>query len=139
MTLGIGDALPPFRISAVNAEDMKVWAKILHDPNPIHLDPAVVRAMGLGDRTINQGPANLAYIISMIEAAFPGSDLQSLEVRYLDNVFAEDAVIAGGTVTDIAKVDNTTKVTCEIWLRAEARDLVISGVAAVALPGGTMP
>lgn len=124
-----GDTLPPFRIASVDPEAMKTWAVALHDPNAIHLDRAAVAAKGLGNRVINQGPANLAYVINMLRAAFPGGSIRSLDVRYVDNVFEGDDVSAGGTVTAIAD----GQATCDIWLRAVERDLVIKGVAVVTL------
>lgn len=126
----VGDELEPFRIASVDPEAMKVWAAALHDPNPIHLDRAMVAAKGLGDRVINQGPANLAYIINMLRAAFPGADIRSLDVRYIDNVFEGDDVTAAGTVTSV----DGSAVTCEVWLKAAARDLVIKGVAVLDAP-----
>lgn len=126
MTFTVGDILPTFRIPSVDPEAMKVWAVALHDPNPIHLDRAMVAAKGLGDRVINQGPANLSYIINMLRAAFPDATLRSLDVRYVDNVFEGDDVTAGGTVTAVS-----SEITCDVWLRAQARDLVIQGVAVV--------
>lgn len=126
----VGDILPPFRIAAVDPEAMKVWAVALHDPNAIHLDRAAVAAKGLGHRVINQGPANLAYVVNMILAAFPGSAIRSLDVRYVDNVFEGDDVTAGGTVSAIGG----TEVTCDVWLRAAERDLVIKGLAVISLP-----
>ena len=39
--MNTGDALKTFRIESVSAESMKAWAKFLHDPNPIHLDPVL--------------------------------------------------------------------------------------------------
>ena len=59
----------------VNQESMNVWAEILDDPNPIHLDINSARLLGLGEGTINQGPANIAYIMNMIEKNFPGSQI----------------------------------------------------------------
>ena len=126
----VGDELAPFRIASVDPEAMKVWAVALHDPNPIHLDRAMVAAKGLGDRVINQGPANLAYVINMLRAAFPGAHIRSLDVRYIDNVFEGDDVTAGGTVTSVDGV----AVTCDVWLKAAARDLVIKGVAVLDTP-----
>lgn len=127
MQLAAGSELKTFRVASVSPEVMKSWAKFLHDPNPIHLDPAVVRAKGLGDRVINQGPCNLAYVISMLQAAFTGAALQSLEVRYVDNVYAGDAVEAGGRITGIRSEAGGRLVDCELWLRAEGRGPVITG------------
>lgn len=123
--IAVGDELAPFRISSVDPEAMKVWAVALHDPNPIHLDRAMVAAKGLGDRVINQGPANLAYVINMLRAALPGAEIRSLDVRYIDNVFEGDDVTAGGTLISV----DGAAFTCDVWLKAAARDLVIKGVA----------
>lgn len=129
--IAVGHSLPPFHIASVDPEAMKVWAIALHDPNAIHLDRAAVAAKGLGDRVINQGPANLAYVINMIRAAFPECAIRSLDVRYVDNVFEGDEVTAGGSVTAL----EGAKVTCDVWLRATDRDLVIKGVAVITLRG----
>jgi 3-hydroxybutyryl-CoA dehydratase len=132
--VNVGDTLRPFRIASVSPEGMKAWAKFLHDPNPIHLDPAVVKAKGLGDRVINQGPANLAYLINMLQGAVPNGLIESLEVRYVDNVFGGEAVEAGGTVKDLSEDGSKRRVSCEVWLRAEARGAVLTGTAILATP-----
>jgi 3-hydroxybutyryl-CoA dehydratase len=132
--VNVGDTLRPFRIASVSPEGMKAWAKFLHDPNPIHLDPAVVKAKGLGDRVINQGPANLAYLINMLQGAVPNGLIESLEVRYVDNVFGGEAVEAGGTVKDVSEDGSKRRVSCEVWLRAEARGAVLTGTAILSTP-----
>jgi acyl dehydratase len=125
----VGASLPPYTLAAVKPENMKLWADILHDPNPIHLDPRAVAAKGLGDKVINQGPANLAYLITMLQRAFPQAMLESLDVRYAGMVYGGDAVEAGGSIREVAVGDGWSRVTCDIWLRADGRDGVISGVA----------
>ena len=131
----VGSALTPFRVDSVSPGVMRDWAQFLHDPNPIHLDEAVVRAKGLGERVINQGPCNLAYIISMLQAALPGGALDWLDIRYVNNVYAGDAVEAGGTVIAVTPQAEATVCVCEIWLRADARGPVITGTASVRIPG----
>jgi acyl dehydratase len=131
MKLTVGSELQPFRIASVSPEGMQAWAKFLHDPNPIHLDPAVVRAKGLGDKVINQGPCNLAYIISMLQAAVPGSTLESLDIRYVDNVYGGDAVEASGKVTSVSEQPGGNAYVCDVWLRADGRGPVITGTATV--------
>jgi 3-hydroxybutyryl-CoA dehydratase len=128
-----GDSLKPLRIACVSPEGMKSWAKFLRDPNPIHLDPKAVLAKGLGDRVINQGPANLAYVISMLQAALPGAHLETLDVRYVDNVFGGEAVEASGKVLEAHMQADTMRMTCEILLRVEGRGPVITGTAVLEL------
>jgi 3-hydroxybutyryl-CoA dehydratase len=132
-TLAVGAGLTPYSIAAVDAESMKLWAVFLRDPNPIHLDSRAVQAKGLGDKVINQGPANLAYVITMLQRSFPHSTLTSLEVRYAGSVFAGDAVEAGGKIVEVAREAGGVRVRCDVWLRANEREPAISGQAVLAL------
>lgn len=126
----VGDILPEFVVDPVDAEAMKEWAVFLHDPNPIHLDATVVQAKGLGDRVINQGPANVAYVMNMLAAAFPGATLAAIESRFVDNVYAGERVVASGAITAIAD----GAVTCTIALVAGDGRPVITGTASMRLP-----
>ena len=121
--------LPPFTIPAVSADAMRDWALFLRDPNPIHLDPDFVRAKGLGDRVINQGPANLAYIINMLLGAFPGGHITAVESRFIDNAYAGDCLTAGGRVVET----DAARAVCEVWLTADGGRPIIQGTATIAL------
>jgi len=129
MRYAIGDALPPFVIESVSPEAMKDWAVFLADPNPIHLNVEVVKAKGLGDRVINQGPINVAYMMNMLMAAFPGGRIESMDSRFLDNVFGGDRVVASGTITAV----EDGRVACEFTLAADGRGPVNSGTATIAI------
>lgn len=126
MTYAVGDALRPFEIVA-DPEAMKQWAVFLADPNPIHLDVDVVKAKGLGDRVINQGPANVAYLINMLTAAFPGGQIQAMTTRFLDNVYAGDRVVAQGTITAV----DAGRISCDFTLEVGGRGAVNSGTATI--------
>ncbi|HEY0938519.1 MAG TPA: MaoC family dehydratase [Steroidobacter sp.] len=123
----VGDTLPVWRIESVNPQNMRRLAETLRDPNPIHLDPSAVAKLGLGDRVINQGPANLAYIINMLHAAFPGAQLLQLDARFLANVFGGDSVEASGRITAIA--DGGKRITCDTWLNVDGRGPAVSAQA----------
>lgn len=127
MTLSAGDTLPEFRVASVDPEAMKLWAELLHDPNPLHLDRAAVKAAGLGGRRINQGPANLAYVINMLHAAFPGGWIAALDARYTGNVLEGDIATAGGTVVAVGP----DGIDCELWLDVEERGRMIAGTARI--------
>jgi acyl dehydratase len=62
----VGTEVPPFVVESVPVEPMKTVAALLHDPNPIHFDVTAVRSLGMGDRTVNQGPTNMAYVANML-------------------------------------------------------------------------
>nr|WP_298726602.1 MaoC family dehydratase [uncultured Steroidobacter sp.] len=133
--IAVGDPLPGLRIESVSPEKMRQLAAVLRDPNPIHLDPAAVARLGLGDRVINQGPANLAYIINMLRAAFPASSLLQLDARFLANVFGGDAVEAGGRITFVTTETEGTRVGCETWLNVDGRGPAVTANAVLLLGG----
>lgn len=120
----VGDTLP-ILTHVVESTAMVIMAEILRDPNPIHLDPAAAAAAGLGDRVINQGPANLGYVIEMLHAALPDHRVESLESRYLANVRGGDTVTAGGKVL-AAEAD---RVSCEAWLKGDGGEIAVVVVA----------
>jgi len=127
MNYKVGDTLPPFVIEHVSPDAMKQWAVFLADPNPIHLDVAVVKAMGLGDRVINQGPINVAYMMNMLMTAFPKGRIETMNSRFLDNVYGGDKVTARGTITAI----EGNRISCEFVLDVEGGSTVNSGTATV--------
>jgi acyl dehydratase len=136
MKLEPGTELAPYRIESVNPETMEVWAPILHDPNPIHLDRAAVRAAGLGDRRINQGPINLAYVITMFHRDFPGALVEDMRNRFTDNAYEGEALEARATITDIDKSEDMIRVMLSFSLHSDERDVVISGSATLILAEG---
>jgi 3-hydroxybutyryl-CoA dehydratase len=125
----VGDNLPPFVIESVSPDGMKDWAVFLADPNPIHLDVEVVKAKGLGDRVINQGPANVAYMMNMLMAAFPGGRIEAMDSRFLDNVYAGDRVVSNGSVTAV----ENNRITCAFTLDVDGRGTVNAGTATINL------
>lgn len=129
MSYAVGDAIPPFVIESVSPAAMQDWAVFLADPNPIHLDVEVVKAKGLGDKVINQGPINVAYMMNMLLAAFPGGTIESMDSRFLDNVYAGDKVVAAGKITAI----DGDKINCEFTLDVDGRGTVNAGTAAIRL------
>lgn len=135
MTATVGSPLPEWVVEAVDPEKMKTMAALLDDPNPIHWDVAAVAALGMGDRPVNQGPNNMAYVANMLAAWTGGHEhLRSLRVRFLANVFAGDRLVAGGRVTAVEPDDDGVLAHCEVWLERGEGDRVLAGDATVALP-----
>lgn len=135
-----GDSLPELVVDPVDAEKMKTMAALLRDPNPIHWDVASVQALGMGDRPVNQGPNNMAYLVNLLAGYAGGFDrIRRLQVRFLANVFAGDRLVGGGRVTHIepASDDQTGAVDitvhCDVWLRrnGDEGDTVMTGTATV--------
>jgi acyl dehydratase len=118
--------MKPFVVESVSAAKMADLAAVLDDPNPIHLDRDLVKRLGMGDREINQGPANCSYIVNLLRAEFPGATIAKLQFRLLGNVFAGDRAVAGGEV-----VSHTDDIVCDVWLEVEGRGRVVEGSAVI--------
>ena len=132
MALAAGDELAPLVIESVSSEAMKTVAALLHDPNPIHFDVAAVRALGLGDRPVNQGPSNMAYVVSMLARSAGGPErIRRLRVRFLGNVLAGDRLVAGGTVAAVGDQDGERVAEVDVWLERGSGDRVLEGSATV--------
>jgi 3-hydroxybutyryl-CoA dehydratase len=125
-----GVELGPLVIKSVRAERMKTLAVVLADPNPIHLDPGAVRALGMGDRVVNQGPANFAWVLDMLREAVPGAQISDLKVRLLANVFADDRVVAAGRVDAV----DGGRLSCSVWLDVDGGSRALDGTATLILP-----
>jgi acyl dehydratase len=124
-----GQALEPHVIESVSPEPMKTMAAILDDPNPIHYDTASVRALGLGERPINQGPTNLGYLMEMlVEFAGSAERVRRVRVRFLGNVFAGERVECKGSVTSVDAAAGTAELAVEA--SADGRP-VLSGIAVI--------
>lgn len=121
------DKLPIWTLDGVPAEAMVEWCEMLRDDNPIHRDPAAAEALGFGPRTVNPGPANLAYIFNMLMAAEPGAEIAEVEARFLGNVLSGDSVRAEGEFVDgeaglcrarlVTLSEESAAVTAELRLR----------------------
>ncbi len=133
--LRVGAPLGPRTVESVSAGAMRDVAALLEDPNPIHLDGEAARALGLGDRPVNQGPVNFGYVLDLLLAIAPGARVRALRVRLLANVLAGDRVIAGGRIESIdEEADGHLRLGCAVWLDVEGRDRAVDGQAVVAVP-----
>lgn len=136
MDVEVGTELPARVIERVAIEKMKTMAALLQDPNPIHWDREATRALGMGERTVNQGPINMAYVMNML-VGWVGNDparLRAIRLRFMANVFEDDRVEAGGRVTGMREVDGERLADCEVWLDVTGGSRALTGTATVALP-----
>ena len=125
-TLISGEQLDPLDVGPVRQDDMRVIAALLRDPNPIHFDTGATRALGLGDRTINQGALNVSYLLRFVTAVSDRHTVTRLRVRLAANVYEADVVRCFGTVTAVDESAGTA----EIELRAAVGErTVLTGTA----------
>lgn len=133
MIPAVGTRIGPWEVEQIEPEPMRTLAVILDDPNPIHLKADVVRALGMGENVINQGPANLGYVMNLLTENFPGADLRHVSVRFIANVFAGDRVVAVAEVTQVREEAGRPVLECAIWLEIDGRGRALEGTATLAL------
>ncbi|MDP7092546.1 MAG: MaoC family dehydratase, partial [Candidatus Thalassarchaeaceae archaeon] len=137
--VSVGSEFPYYDIGIVDAEKMKTMAILIQDPNPIHWDVEAVRRLGLGDKPINQGPNNMAYVVNALVSWVGGIEkFRNLKVRFLGNVYAGDRLTVVGSVADIDEVKGDTLATCDVQLvrgNIGDEDVVMAGQASVILSG----
>lgn len=123
-------------MESVRPERMRTMAAILRDPNPVHWDRKAVAALpfGLGERTINQGPLGLSYMLNMLMDWAGPTSVRRVTVRFPKVVLDGDHITAGGRVTAIREEDGVRLADCEIWLSREGESPSLEGTATVALP-----
>ena len=130
----VGTPLPDFPVRAIQVDHILMFALVLRDSNPIHFDVDAVRSAGLGDQMVNQGGANLAYIVSLLSQwAGSRAAVKRVACRFSANVFAHDDAVAGGVVTGIRDTSQGRLIDCDVWLDLASGSRAISGSASVLL------
>ncbi|MGY2067281.1 MaoC family dehydratase [Blastococcus sp. SYSU DS0619] len=130
----IGTELPVYDIPSVSAEKMKTMAALLSDPTPIHFDVETLRALGMGDRPINQGPLNMGYVMNAVTGWAGGPDrLRRLRVRFLGTVLAGHHLQVRATVTGLREEEGRRVADCDVVLAVVDGEAVVSGTATVVL------
>ena len=134
-TAEVGTELPGYEVPSVSAEKMKTMAALLNDPTAIHWDVETLRALGMGDRPVNQGPLNMGYVMNAVTDWAGGADrLRRLRVRFLGNVLAGHHLRVRATVTGLREEDGARLADCDVVLEVVGGDAVVSGTATVVLP-----
>ena len=67
MTIEPGARIPPFVMDDITMDRIHMIMDLMHDTNPVHDDPELVERRKLRG-PVNQGPANLSYILNMLHA-----------------------------------------------------------------------
>jgi acyl dehydratase len=131
----VGTELPVYEVPEVSAEKMKTMAALLSDPTPIHWDVETLRALGMGERPVNQGPLNMGYVMNAVTAWAGGQDrLRRLRVRFLGTVLAGQHLRVRATVSALREDDGARLADCDVVLEVVDGDAVVSGSATVVLP-----
>ena len=125
-----GERIPPLT-KHVTQEQINAYAEISGDHNPIHLDPATARSVGL-DGTIAHGMLSMAFLGESLTdwlAAPPqrGGWVTRLRVRFQAMVSPGDTVTCDGVLGPVT--DNVQRL--DLWINNQRGERVITGEADV--------
>jgi acyl dehydratase len=128
--------IPLLVISEVRMEDIVTIMGVMDDVNPVHVDHELIRELGLRG-PVNQGPANLAYVINMLMrwAGDPGA-IRHVNVRFHAISCPGDRLEARGTVTGMQSTDDGSVAECDFELVRDGGEVILTGAAKVALGEG---
>ena len=114
---------------------VRTFAKVCGDPNPIHLEPEFASKADYSG-IIAQGMLTLAFINEMLTLAFGISWLATgkLRVRFQLPAYPGDEVCTFGSATNGPIAQGYRLITSRIGLKNQRGDNLISGVASVSVP-----
>jgi acyl dehydratase len=113
---------------------MRTLAVMFRDGNPIHLYPEAAAEYGLGERVVNPGSANLAYVLNALATIDPDARVEHVHFRYLANVFADDEVVATVNLDEASSEGGRRRLTCNVTLDVEGGQPALQGTATVSVP-----
>jgi acyl dehydratase len=139
VSFAVGDSIPEWVMDNVTPERMRTMAAILRDPNPLHWDREAVAALplGLGHRTINQGPLGLGYMVNMLHAWAGPDCIRRIVMRFPQVVLDGEYVVARGEITTVRRAQGQLLADCDIRLEHAQRGVLLEGTAVVCLTADT--
>ncbi len=133
MTLSVGDAAEISK--TVTDEDVRTFAELTGDRNPVHLDAEYAAGTRFG-RRIAHGMLGASLISAVLANELPGRGTVYLSqtLRFTAPVFPGDTVTARVTVKRVR--EDKPVVTLETVCTNQRGERVVEGEAVVLAPGG---
>jgi len=134
----IGQTLSPLVKPPIAQEQLQRYAAASGDYNPIHLDPAAARSVGL-DGVIAHGMLSMAFLGQFVNQQIsdePRARVERIKVRYAGMVRLGDTLTCEGKVTGRAEGATETAITLECWAQNQRGEPVTTAEAVVYVPRG---
>ena len=114
--MNVGDELPPLA-REVTREDVRTYAEVSGDRNPLHQDDEVARRAGFPG-IIAHGMFTMGHMAAAVVAwAGDAGTVSSVSAQFRAVVFMGDEIVAGGRVTGVDADAGTA--TVDLWVRVE--------------------
>ncbi len=129
----VGEAIPPLTLPPVARGTLALFAVASGDHNPIHLDPGVARAAGMGD-VFAQGMLVMAWAGRALSAWAPRGSLRQFGVRFTSLTRPGDVLTCSGTILEKREEEGERRVRLRVEVADAGGDVKLAGQALVALP-----
>lgn len=129
--LAIGYTFTDHDAGVIDAARVAAYAAVSGDDNPIHLDTAAARAVGL-DGTIIQGMLLMALADEALAGWLPASTCRRLSARFTRPADTGSAIVISGRVVRVEHEGDARVATLRIFIRDEAGAIVTVAEAVVA-------
>jgi acyl dehydratase len=111
-----GDELPELR-RVVTREDVRAYADVSGDPNPLHQDDGFARSVGF-DGIIAHGMFTMAHMAACVVAwAGDAERVVAISAGFRAPVFMGDEIVAGGRVRSVDQEAGVA--TVDTWVTVE--------------------
>ena len=122
-SISVGDAVTPLS-RRVSQRQIDAYADAAGDHNPIHVDPAFARSVGLPG-TIAHGLLELGILAEAISVWAGGSaNLRSLSCRFSKPLLPGDTIICTGNVVAVDEAEGVA--TLEVGASSDRGDRVLT-------------
>jgi acyl dehydratase len=115
-----GDELPPLT-RVITREDVRAYAEVGGDRNPLHVDDDVARAAGF-EGIIAHGMFTMSHLSTCLTRWLGDvSPIRAIKVQFREPVFAGDSIVAGGRVRTVNAPTRTAILDLWVTVHREGR------------------
>jgi acyl dehydratase len=129
-----GEKLPAMPLGPLDVDAIGRYARASGDHNPVHLDPAAARAIGLSDQ-IAHGMLVMGRLSGLALGWRADAVLEAFECRFTRPVPAGSALTGDGRVAKVDALPDGHRVILRLLARDADGAIAAMGEATLRLPG----
>jgi acyl dehydratase len=129
--VNVGDPMPTLVKEPVNKVQLVRYAGASGDFNPLHTDPEVGKAIGIGGQ-IAHGMLIMGFVGQAITQWVPKKYLKAFSVRFAGMTRPDDVITVTGKVVD--KREDSGRIRCEVAAKNQKDELIVAGQFEAELP-----
>jgi acyl dehydratase len=129
--LTVGEPMPPLTKEPIDIDQLVRYAGASGDFNPIHIDPSVGEAAGLGG-VIAHGMLIMGFMGEAVTNWIPNFCLKKIKARFIGITRPGDIITISGKVIEKKESDN--RIVCSLAAKDQHGELKIKGSFEAQLP-----